>query len=386
MRSRRPIPKWPARPTSQTAVADDLVPVLRQRLLAGDAVDFAAAVSAGIDELRPLLGAPARAALASRTLDELFGLGPLQALVSDPDVTEVMVNGGGEIWVDRTGSPVLAGRIEATLLDTIVERIVSPLGLRLDRSSPIVDARLPDGSRVCAIRSPLAVDGTCLSIRRFRTRTITLDDFAPSPVATVVRQLVRSRCNVVVSGAASAGKTTLLNALGSAVDPSARIITIEDTAELCLDAPHVLRLEGRTATADGLGEIGIETLLRAALRLRPDRLVIGEVRGGEAAALIQAMNTGHDGSLATVHANGPADALRRLESMVLLGAPNWPLSAIREQIHSAIDAVIHVGRRGGLRRIESVAEVLPDPTAEGRVTLLTDHSAALAGITRARTR
>ena len=360
---------------------------MRERVIAagrGGGTDMHAVVAGRVDELRPLLSDHARVALTRRMLEDLVGLGPLEALLRDPDVTEVMVNNGTDIWIDRVGGPTRAGELEPGQLDAIIERIIAPLGLRLDRRSPIVDARVADGSRVCAVREPLAVDGTCLSIRRFRARPIALSDFAPTTVTELIRSLIRQRCNIVVSGATSAGKTTLLNALAGEIDPATRIVTIEDTAELRLDAPHVVRLEARQATADGLGAIGIGDLLRAALRLRPDRLVVGEVRGGEAASLISAMNTGHDGSLATVHANGPADALRRIESMVLQGAPNWPLVAIREQVHSAIDIVIHVERRSDKRVIAAVSEVLTDPADGRRVELLADRHDVRATMTRGR--
>ncbi len=364
--------------------AGGLVALVREHVIADRHGDVAAVVGARVDELRPLLSERARSILTRQTIDDLVGLGPLEVLLRDVDVTEVMVNNGTDIWVDRSGQPIRAGQLEPGQLEAIIERIISPLGLRLDRTSPIVDARLQDGSRVCAVRAPLAVDGTCLSIRRFRARPVALTDFAPKAVVDVIRCLIRDRWNVVVSGATSAGKTTLLNAMAAEIDPQTRIVTIEDTAELRLDARHVVRLEARQATADGLGEIGIAELLRTALRLRPDRLVVGEVRGAEAVSLVGAMNTGHDGSLATVHANGPADAVRRIESMVLQGATNWPLSAIREQVHSAIDAIVHVERIGNVRRVTAVAELLADPVDPRRVTLLADRHAAIDAPTRRR--
>ncbi len=290
----------------------------------------------------------------------IFGYGPLERWLSDDQVTEVMVNAGRDVWVERSGlSPQFAGHLPHGVIEAVLERILAPIGRRLDRSSPIVDARLADGSRVCAVLPPVAVDGPCLSIRRFAVRQLTLAAFAAEPVATLVRELVERRCNIVVSGATSSGKTTLLNTLAGLASVDDRIVTIEDTAELRLDAPHVLRLECRVASPDGLAEIGLSDLLRAALRLRPDRLVIGEIRGDEANSLLQALNTGHDGSLATVHANSAVDALARLESLVVRGCPAWPLTAVRDQVRRSIDVVIHVRRNSQGRHIDEVAEVLP---------------------------
>jgi pilus assembly protein CpaF len=245
------------------------------------------------------------------------------------------------------------------VIDAIIERILAPVGRRLDRSSPVVDARLPDGSRVCAVLPPIAVDGACLSLRRFAPRPVELDRFAPDAVCDLVRRAVDARCNILVSGATSSGKTTLLNAIARLVDPSTRIVTLEDTAELQLGAPHVLRLETRPESADGVAAVDLATLLHTALRLRPDRLVVGEIRGDEAVHLVQAMNTGHDGSLSTIHANSPVDALARLESLVVRGHPGWLLGAVREQVRRSVDVVVHVARTGGGRRIVAVAEVSP---------------------------
>ena len=233
-----------------------------------------------------------------------------------------------------------------------------PIGRRLDRASPIVDARLADGSRLCAVLPPVAVDGPCLAVRRFSPQPISLEAFAPPAVVALLTQVVVSRCNVLIAGATSSGKTTLLNALTALVDTRERIVTLEDTAELRIDAPHVLRLETRPGTAEGLAAIDLAALVRTALRLRPDRLVVGEIRGDEATDLVQALNTGHDGSLATMHANSPADSLARLESLVVRASSGWPLHAVREQVHRSIDVVVQVQRStNGVRRIVEVAEV-----------------------------
>jgi pilus assembly protein CpaF len=285
-------------------------------------------------------------------------LGGLERWLNDPTVNEVMVNAGSEVWVERGGSLHHVGRIRTPTLLGVIEHILTPIGRRLDRSNPMVDARLADGSRLCAVVSPIAVDGPCLAIRRFTTRTITLEGFASPSVAQLLRDLVAQRCNLVVSGATSSGKTTLLNALAREVVPETRLVTLEDVAELRLPHPHVVRLETRDATPDGVGEVGLAELLRTALRLRPDRLVVGEIRGREAVHLLHALNTGHDGSLATVHANSALDALHRLAALVLQEVANWPLAAVHGHVGRAIDAVVHVERHAdGHRRVVEVTEV-----------------------------
>jgi pilus assembly protein CpaF len=314
----------------------------------------------------PLLSDDAVHRAVACALDDLGGLGPLEPLLADPAVTEVMVNGGGGVWVER------AGRVERRALSLdeatvmhLIERIVAPLGRRVDRSSPLVDARLPDGSRVNAIVRPVAVDGPCLTIRRFGVTAIGLDRFAPAEVVELLRSAVVARLNIVVSGGTGAGKTTLLNALAACIPAHERLITIEDTAELRLGAPHVVRLEARPANAEGLGELRVRDLVRNALRMRPDRLIVGEVRGGEALDMLQAMNTGHEGSLSTCHANSPTDALRRIETMALMSSVDLPLAAVREQVQSSVDLVVQVGREpGGGRRVCAVDEVDP-PTGAG---------------------
>jgi pilus assembly protein CpaF len=298
------------------------------------------------------------------------GLGPLDPLLADPQVSEVMVNGTGEVWVERSG------RLERTdvALDPptaghLIERVVGPLGLRVDRSSPLVDARLPDGSRVNAVVPPLAVDGPCLTIRRFVARQVDLADVCPPGVGPLLAWAVRSRLNVLVSGGTGAGKTTLLNALAAEIPPGERVVTVEDAAELRLPQEHVVRLEARPPSAEGAGEVQVRDLVRNALRMRPDRIVVGECRGPEALDMLQAMNTGHEGSLSTCHANSPADALRRLETMVLMGSVALPLAAVREQVDAALDLVVQVARRpDGTRRVVEVAELAPE--RPGRVRLL----------------
>ena len=307
----------------------------------------------------PLLGAAELERLVAEVLARTTGLGPLEPLLADPDVTEVMVVGAGRVWVERRGT---LHRVDVVLdgpaVEHLIERIVGPLGLRVDRASPMVDARLPDGSRVNAVVPPLAVDGPCLTIRRFAARTIPLTRFAPPGVAALLRWAVLARMNLLVSGGTSSGKTTLLNALAAEIPRGERIITVEDAAELRLPQEHVVRLEARPANADGAGLVRVRDLVRNALRMRPDRLVVGEVRDAAALDMLQAMNTGHDGTLSTCHANSPLDALRRVETMVLMGDVGLSLTAVREQVGSVIDLVVQLGRRrGGSRRVVEVAEV-----------------------------
>jgi pilus assembly protein CpaF len=322
-------------------------------------------------EAAPLLSRPRLDAVVDAVLADISGLGPLDPLLADPLVDEVLVNGDGRVWVERAGALVPDGaRLPAALVGHLIERIIAPLGLRLDRASPLVDARLPDGSRVNAVLPPLSPDGPCLAIRRFRRHALTLDDFAPSAVVALLAEAVQRRANVVVVGATSSGKTSLLNALAAAVPAEERVITVEDTAELRLPLEHVVRLEARPPNAEGTGAVTVRDLLRNALRMRPDRIVIGEARGAEAFDLVQAMNTGHDGALATCHANGTADAFRRLEALVLLAGVGLPVAAVREQLCAAVDLVVHVARgAGGRRRVVEVAEPAELPGPDGRPDL-----------------
>lgn len=328
----------------------------------------------------PLLTTQRFEAVLAELFDEVFGLGALTPVLADPSVTEVMLNGAGIAYVERRGAieQVDLGLDETAIL-RIVERVIAPLGLRLDRSSPMVDARLPDGSRLHAVIPPLAIDGPCVTIRRFRTRPVTLDEFGAGAVGIrLLEWMVRAGWNVLVAGGTGAGKTTLLGALSTAIPPGERIVTIEETAELRLEQPHRVRLEARPANSEGAGAVSVRDLVRAALRMRPDRLIVGEVRGGEALDMIQALNTGHDGSLSTLHANGPAEALARLETLVLFADAGLPLDGVRSQIAASVDAVIFVARRpGGMRCIEAVGEVVTGNSGLGVRLLMTSGVAGL---------
>jgi pilus assembly protein CpaF len=300
---------------------------------------------------------------------------PLARWFADPLVREIMVNAGCEIWVERDSGVEHVGRLRHGELSRIIERILLPIGRRVDQASPVVDARLLDGSRACIVIPPVAVDGPCLSIRRFHVRDLPLSAFGDDSVVELLREIVLQRCNVVVTGAASSGKTTLLNALCATVADGERVITVEDIAELRLQTRHVLRFEARPPTYDGSLEVSLATLLKSALRMRPDRFVLGEVRGGEAIDMLTAMNTGHHGSLATCHANSPDDSLRRIESMVLQAAPHWPLTAVREHLQAAIDVIVHVERSpNGHRRVREVTEVSMRPDVLGTKTVWSDGS------------
>jgi pilus assembly protein CpaF len=313
-----------------------------------------------VAEAAPLLDAPRADQTCRLVMARVAGLGVLDPLLGDPTTTDVMVNGGGAVWVDR------GGRLERTDITVdeptvlhLIERVLAPLGRHVDRADPIVDARLPDGSRVHAVVRPLAVDGPCLTIRRFGARPIGVGEVCTEGTAELLAWAIRARANLVVSGGAGAGKTTLLNALAASIPAAERVVTIEDAAELRLPGEHVVRLEARPASSEGSGEVRIRDLVRAALRMRPDRIVVGEVRAGEALDMLQAMNTGHEGSLTTCHANGPADALARLETMVLMGDVDLPLAAVRDQVVSAVDLVVHIARRaGGRRQVTAVSEVV----------------------------
>jgi pilus assembly protein CpaF len=305
--------------------------------------------------------------------------GPLAPFLRDAAVTEIMVNGPGAVWIERLGALERTSvELDALAIGYLIERIVGPLGLRVDRASPVVDARLADGSRVHVVVPPLAIDGPCITIRRFGSRPFALGDFCGADVADLLAAAVIDRRNIVVCGGTGSGKTSLLNALAAHIPPGQRVVTVEDAAELRLVQEHVVRLEGRPGNAEGVGSFGIRELLRNALRMRPDRIVVGECRAGEALDMLQAMNTGHDGSLSTCHANGPADALLRLETMALLAGVGLPLAAVRAQLRSAIDLVVHVTRAGdGERRIVAVAEVDSEPGVGGAVTVTTVASNAV---------
>src|SRR5215216_595896 len=294
------------------------------------------------------------------------GLGPLEPLLADPSVDEVMVNGFADVWVERCGRIERAAAqfgSEAELMHAI-ERVLAPLGRRVDEASPMCDARLPDGSRVNVVIPPLAVDGPCLTIRRFRRGGFGLADLIenstlPQPLAGYLADAVERRATILVSGGTGCGKTTTLGALSGAIPVSERIVTIEDAAELRLRQPHVVRLEARPPNVEGRGEVTIRQLVRNALRMRPDRIVVGEVRGAEALDMLTALSTGHDGSLCTIHAGSPAEALRRVETLALMADVGLPHAAIREQVAGALDLVVHQSRMpDGSRRVVSVAEVV----------------------------
>jgi pilus assembly protein CpaF len=318
--------------------------------------DVAAIVDFEVRQAFPLHSRDAQQRLAQHAVARLVGLGDLDVLLRDPTVDEVLVNAGREIWVDRAGTITSAGHLRGQRVEHLLERILAPIGRRIDRTAPIVDARLADGSRVCAVLPPVAVDGAVLSIRRFPTEVRAIDEFTDADGETLLREILAARCNVVVSGATSSGKTSLLSALLSTTAADERVLVIEDTCELAFGRGRAVRFEARPVLADGPPPVTLADLVKAALRLRPDRIVVGEVRGDEVLALVQAMNTGHDGSMSTCHANGPLDALHRLETLVLQAAPTWPLAAIRQQLQRSIDIVVHV-QRDALTRRRSIAEI-----------------------------
>jgi len=348
--------------TDGAEVSPGVVAAAYQSALAAPLADGgslnAEAVAALVRTHDPLLGGLAFEATVGEVLARLHGLGAIEPLLRSDDVTEVMINGPGAVWVERSGRVV---RTDITLdrgaIDLLLERIVTPLGLRIDRMAPLVDARLADGSRVNAIVPPLAVDGPYITIRRFSTRPFVLSAFADPRVAAMLAWAVRERANIVVSGGTGAGKTSLLGALAAHIDDTERVVTIEDAAELRLPGRHIVRLEARPTNAEGVGGIDIRTLVRNALRMRPDRILVGEVRGAEALDMVQAMNTGHEGSLSSCHANSPADALRRLETMMLMAEVGLPFEVVREHLRTAVDLVVQVARSGGRRRIVKVVEV-----------------------------
>ena len=306
-----------------------------------------------------------RERLTQEVLDEVFGLGPLEPLLADSTISDILVNTHKHVYIERRGMlerTAVQFRDDAHLM-SIIDRIVSAIGRRVDESSPMVDARLADGSRVNAIIPPLAVDGPCLSIRRFGRDRLTADDLITNhsltpPMLELLRGCVKARLNILISGGTGAGKTTFLNVLSSNISDRERIVTIEDAAELQLHQAHVVRLETRPPNIEGKGAIAQRQLLINSLRMRPDRIIVGEVRSEEALDMLQAMNTGHDGSLTTIHANSPRDALSRLETMVAMASLNLPEHAMRRQIASAIDVVIQVSRLSdGTRKVVSIAEI-----------------------------
>ncbi|WP_439814077.1 CpaF family protein [Zavarzinia sp. CC-PAN008] len=304
--------------------------------------------------------------VAHEIVDDMVGLGPLEPLLDDGSVNDILVNGYNKVFVERAGKLVqtdVVFRDDAHVLN-ICQRIATRIGRRIDESSPMVDARLADGSRVNIVVPPLALDGPCLSIRKFAKKSITLDIMVQqnnlsANLAKVLQIASAARLNVIVSGGTGSGKTTMMNAMSRLIDPQERIVTVEDAAELQLQQPHVVRLESRPPNIEGQGEVTIRDLVRNALRMRPDRIIVGEVRGAEALDMLQAMNTGHDGSMATIHANRPRDALTRIENMVAMAGVNLPTTAVRQQIVGAVNLIIQVERmRDGIRRITNVTEVI----------------------------
>ena len=315
--------------------------------------------------------------LVSDMADEILGFGPIEPLLRDPTVTEVMVNRPDQVYCERFGKLELTD-IQFRNLDHIrhvIDKIVTPLGRRVDESSPMVDARLPDGSRVNAIISPLSLNGPVLTIRKFSVDPYTVEDLIgfgtlTQGMAAFLAACVKIKLNILVSGGSGAGKTTLLNVLSSFIPEGERVVTVEDAAELKLHQPHVVRLESRPPNIEGKGEIKIRDLVRNCLRMRPDRIVVGEVRGGEALDMLQAMNTGHEGSISTVHSNTPRDALARLETMVMMSGMELPSRAIREQIAAAVHMIVQVGRLSdGSRKVINVTEI---QGMEGNVIVLQD--------------
>nr|WP_245192548.1 CpaF family protein [Arthrobacter pigmenti] len=330
-----------------------------------------------IDAEQVPLSPDERRRLIQDVADDVLGYGPLQRMLDDPDITEIMVNRMDQIYVEKDGKLVLTGSRFSSEehLRRVIERIVSKVGRRIDESSPFVDARLEDGSRVNAVIPPLAVNGSSLTIRKFSKTPLTVQKLISygtltPEMAELLDACVKAKLNIIVSGGTGTGKTTLLNVLSSFLPNSDRIVTIEDAVELQIQQQHVVRLESRPPNTEGKGQVTIRDLVRNSLRMRPDRIVIGEVRGGESLDMLQAMNTGHDGSLSTVHANSPRDAVARLETLVLMAGMDLPLRAIREQLASAVNLIVQIARlRDGTRRITHVTEV---QGMEGEVVTLQD--------------
>jgi pilus assembly protein CpaF len=355
---------------------EELASSLRSRLIERRRVEAAAGRAPAselpdevhdlVEEEAALLGAEDRDAVEALIVRDTVGLGPLEELLADPTVEEVMVNGPGSVYVERRGriEPADVTFPSEEELRNAIERILAPLGRRIDELSPMVDARLADGSRVNVVIPPLAIDGPALSIRRFGANRpgpgelVELGTLTPSQ-CELLEHAVAGRRSVLVSGGTGSGKTTLLNALSSFIAAGERVVTIEDAAELRLQQPHVVRMESRPASVEGRGEVTVRDLLRNALRMRPDRIVIGEVRGPEALDLLTALNTGHDGALSTVHANSPGDALSRLETLALMAGLGLPHGAIAEQVQRGVDLVVHLERSSdGARRVTEIAEVV----------------------------
>lgn len=318
-----------------------------------------------LNEQRTPLSAPEKQTLLREVMDDIFGLGPIEEFLRDPTVSDILVNGPQSIYVERAGQlkrTTITFRDDAQLIQ-VIQRIASSIGRRIDESSPMLDARLADGSRVNAIIPPLALDGPAMSIRRFGTITVSAEKLVELGSMTIemsqfLSAAVRARANILISGGTGSGKTTLLNVLSKQIPEGDRVVTIEDAAELRLQREHVVRLETRPQNIEGKGEVTQRDLLKNCLRMRPDRIIVGEVRGAETLDMLQAMNTGHEGSMTTVHANNPRDAVRRVENMVAMAGLNFPVAAIRQQIASAVNLLVQVGRMvGGKRRVTNITEI-----------------------------
>ena len=369
------------KPTSyeyENHLVDELVEHYKARLLRDTNLEALTQLSSGemrlrieqyvstfMSEEKVIISRHDKELLITRILDESVGFGPLEPLINDPDITEILINGFQEVYVEKRGKlqeVQIAFRNDEHVRH-IVDRIVAPLGRRIDESSPMVDARLPDGSRVNAVISPISLSGTLVSIRKFRADPFKVEDLLEfnslnADMAKFLDGIVRAKMNTLISGGTGSGKTTLLNVIAAAIPDGERVITIEDSAELRLDRPNVVGMEARPANVEGKGEVSIRNLVRNALRMRPDRIIVGEVRSGEAFDMLQAMNTGHEGSITTVHANNADDALRRVESMVIMAGMDLPSTVIREYIVGALDIIVQATRlTDGTRKIVSISEV-----------------------------
>ncbi len=367
---------------------DDLVEHYKARLLRDTNLEALTQLSQGemrlrieqfvsqfMSEEKVIISRHDKEILITRILDESVGFGPLEPLINDPSITEILINGYSEVYVERLGK---LEQSDIRFRDDehvrhIIDRIVAPLGRRIDESSPMVDARLPDGSRVNAVIAPISLNGTLVSIRKFRKEPFKMDDLLNfhslnHSMAQFLEGVVKSKMNTLISGGTGSGKTTVLNVLATAIPIGERVITIEDSAELRLDRPNVVGLEARPSNVEGRGEVSIRQLVRNALRMRPDRIIVGEVRSGEAFDMLQAMNTGHEGSITTVHANSPDDALRRVEAMVVMAGMELPSHIIREYIVGALDIIIQATRlTDGTRKIVSISEVVKEADGTHRV-------------------
>lgn len=359
-------------------LVDDLVDHYKARLLRDTNLEALTQLSQGemrlrieqyvshfMSEEKVIISRNDKDLLITRILDEAVGYGPLEPLIKDPTITEILINGFDEVYIEKLGRLEM---VDVAFRDDehvrhIVDRIVAPIGRRIDESSPMVDARLPDGSRVNAVIAPVSLSGTLVSIRKFREEPFQMEDLLSfdslnEVMARFLQGVVRGKMNTLISGGTGSGKTTLLNVVAASIPHGERVITIEDSAELRLDRPNVVGMEARPANVEGRGEVTIRNLVRNALRMRPDRIIVGEVRSGEAFDMLQAMNTGHEGSLTTVHANSPADAMRRVESMVIMAGMDLPSSVIREYVVGALDIIIQATRlTDGARKIISISEV-----------------------------